>query len=597
MRFLLTGLVWFALATLVLADDMAPVPPIEVRVKMGDDPRWAAADWDDRDWEKKIFSKENWQRNLLPARAGPYWLRFQIAPMDIDWTTPVLTGFFWPRTLPNSPINSVYLPAVYSFEFYWDGQLIGQGGRVGRDRASEIPGLLDHLFPIPPALLGPGTHTVAMRISSHHYNFPSDSFVPIIAFENYSDRLVYETKQPVFPLLAMGAALLAGLLCAFLYWFVDRRRTLLILGILSLAMAAFYFLIAWRWLHHDTYPWLARRYDLITAIMALMALLLPYLLLEHFGFSRKKWLVVSLVPLVLISCFLPRYDWDKVVWLSRIMLVPALAIGIWALWRRRPGALLVLIGMTVGLSFSTTGGRAFLGPEFMVTFGSVLSFLLGSVALKVRADRRVTQEALASKARLEMEILKQHIQPHFVVNTLSALTEVIENDTAAGVKFIDDLAIEFRTLARMAGEQLVPLARELELCQAHLRIASVRRVGDWTLDAQRADPTIEVPPSIFLTLIENGFAHQEMPSSKGTFTVRTSQQPDRVQLRFHSPGKIASQPPRSAGGTGLKYIKARLEESFPGRWTFAQGPVEHGWETVIEVQGKVGGGAGLSSVR
>ena len=38
-------------------------------------------------------------------------------------------------------------------------------------------------------------------------------------------------------------------------------------------------------------------------------------------------------------------------------------------------------------------------------------------------------------------------------------------------------------------------------------------------------------------------------------------------------------------GTGLRYVKARLEESFPGRWTMAAGPVEGGWRTVIELGG------------
>ena len=35
-------------------------------------------------------------------------------------------------------------------------------------------------------------------------------------------------------------------------------------------------------------------------------------------------------------------------------------------------------------------------------------------------------------------------------------------------------------------------------------------------------------------------------------------------------------------GTGLRYIKARLEESFPGRWTLSGGPVPEGWRTEIE---------------
>jgi len=31
-------------------------------------------------------------------------------------------------------------------------------------------------------------------------------------------------------------------------------------------------------------------------------------------------------------------------------------------------------------------------------------------------------------------------------------------------------------------------------------------------------------------------------------------------------------------------VKARLDESFPGRWTLTAGPVAGGWQTVIEVR-------------
>jgi hypothetical protein len=33
----------------------------------------------------------------------------------------------------------------------------------------------------------------------------------------------------------------------------------------------------------------------------------------------------------------------------------------------------------------------------------------------------------------------------------------------------------------------------------------------------------------------------------------------------------------------LKYVKARLEESFSGQWSFSHGAVADGWETVIDL--------------
>ncbi|MDO8543327.1 MAG: hypothetical protein Q7S40_23055 [Opitutaceae bacterium] len=52
---------------------------------------------------------------------------------------------------------------------------------------------------------------------------------------------------------------------------------------------------------------------------------------------------------------------------------------------------------------------------------------------------------------------------------------------------------------------------------------------------------------------------------------------------FLSPGEVHAPPGRPAGGTGLRYVKARFDESFPGGWTLVDGPAADGWQTVIEI--------------
>src|SRR5262249_28099544 len=51
-----------------------------------------------------------------------------------------------------------------------------------------------------------------------------------------------------------------------------------------------------------------------------------------------------------------------------------------------------------------------------------------------------------------------------------------------------------------------------------------------------------------------------------------------IAAGVRQPGEVAAKE-----GTGLRYVKARLEESFTGRWTLTGGAVAEGWETVIEI--------------
>jgi hypothetical protein len=93
---------------------------------------------------------------------------------------------------------------------------------------------------------------------------------------------------------------------------------------------------------------------------------------------------------------------------------------------------------------------------------------------------------------------------------------------------------------------------------------------------------------VFLTLIENGFAHQRTSGAAAAF-VLSAEPPSsgRARYSFFSPGEVQSEPARPTGGTGLRYVKARLEESFPGRWVFCDEPVAGGWRTIIEIDAEL----------
>jgi len=53
------------------------------------------------------------------------------------------------------------------------------------------------------------------------------------------------------------------------------------------------------------------------------------------------------------------------------------------------------------------------------------------------------------------ELLKKNLQPHFLMNTLAVLTEVVEQNPTVAARLIEDLAEEFRTVARVSAEKLV----------------------------------------------------------------------------------------------------------------------------------------------
>jgi hypothetical protein len=582
-------------ALLAMAARAGETPLVEFRLKHGDDPRWAERDWDDRDWPVvgRTDGRAVTELDIIPARTGIFWLRYRIErSARPSWGLNV-PSFLWPADEPGTPVNSVFLAGTMAHEFYWDGHLIGRSGRVGASRAAEVPGRLDHLMVIPDALLGPGPHVVAMRISTYHYNFPPARFRISPVLGNYGARLSSEARQPIIPLVGAGCSALVAVICAVLFGFVDRRRALVICGLLGLATAVFFTLIAWRWLYPEPYPWLHWRYAAMLAAMAAIGLLMIGLLVEQFSIPHKAWWLLGAGVIVAVVWLQPPFFQVRILWLGRALLGYALLPVAWALWHRRTGAWLALAGVLIGLGSVQQAAdlRAVLSPAFFLFFGVLVILLLGALGWQMREGRRHAREAQLAAARLELELVKKNLQPHFLLNTLAVLTEIVERDPRGAVRLIDDLAEEFRAVSRVSAEKLIPLAQELELCRAHLRVMSARTGRAWTLETEGVDSAAPVPPAVFLTLIENGFMHQRTTAGAGIFRLRAqTTSAGAVRYEFLSPGEVQDAPTRPAGGTGLRYVKARLEESFPGRWSLTGEPVSGGWRTVIEIDVQTTGG-------
>lgn len=553
----------------------------EVRLMQGDDPRWADPAFDDSNWPV-IESDE------YPARSGPYWVRIHL---EFDGDVPPSVDYRgrYPLVAGPGAVDSIFLSTTYSWELYWDGRLLARSGRVGDSAATEIAGSLDHLVRLPADHLGPGRHVVAMRISSHHYNFAADRFFTGLRFVNHDARARMEARAVLFPVAGAAGAALMGVVSILLYLALERRRALVLCAALCATLTVFYLFIALRWLTDHPYHLHAPRLAAIAGLNGLCGILLPWLLLEWFGFRRKWVWFAVLVPLLAAGWHADLFFENRALWMTRATLLVSLSIAVVAAVRRQAGAWAAVAGMAAGLLVMRSTGRVFLDPTYFLVLGGIVLLVFATLGWQMQAERRRIQQTRLTAARLEIELLRRHLQPHFLMNTLTTLMEVIEQEPKTAVTLIEALAGECRILVRVSGEKLIPLAEELELCRAHLRIMSLRKGVRAELDADGVDEHASVPPALFHTLVENGLTHLRPQDGRLQFVLCEERPGGVLRYRFRVEGEASEKPgAASREGTGLRYIKARLEESFPGRWRLESHPVDAGWETVIELRAMEG---------
>jgi hypothetical protein len=534
----------------------------EVRFQHGDDARWAQPAWDDSGWTLAGM----WD---LPARAGIDWIRVRVR-MGADGAERLPAG--------------IMVSTVRAYDLFWDGVKLGNSGVPANTFDSEVAGRIDDWFSIPAALCGPGEHVVAFRTSSYRCGFPAATSGFRFLVDAPAILRGKVLREAFVPTLAAGALFMVGIASLIMWLLAARRSTLLLLGGVCLSGAIMQTLQAVRWFFAYPADWHYPVLTFMTSLVGVQGVLTIEMVVVHFEIPRRRWLLGVLVPVfALVAWLSPERQNLEGVRILAVALTVSLACAAWAVWRHRRGAWPAVAGVavsTVLLAIEAEDYRA----SFFIKFLPALVGLIASLASQLQHERKRAREVELTAARLECELLKKNLQPHFLLNTLTALSEVVEQNPQMATQLINDLADEFRTVARVSAEKLIPLSQELELCRAHLRVMSVRTACPWTLEVEGAPEEAFVPPAVFLTLIENGFVHQRARGEATVFRLRCERDGDDLtRYLFVSPGTVDTEPRRPAGGTGLRYVKARLEESFPGRWTFRSETVAVGWQTVIEV--------------
>lgn len=136
--------------------------------------------------------------------------------------------------------------------------------------------------------------------------------------------------------------------------------------------------------------------------------------------------------------------------------------------------------------------------------------------LQTQTERALQAEALAQQAQLQA--LRYQINPHFLFNTLNAVsTLVAQNETAAANRMIARLSEFLRLTLDGSDAQEVLLAAELDYVQRYLDIEQVR-MGDRLRVRYKIAPEAQavlVPVMILQPLVENAIRHSIAPRETG----------------------------------------------------------------------------------
>ncbi len=334
-----------------------------------------------------------------------------------------------------------------------------------------------------------------------------------------------------------------------------------------------------------------RRLQMHLVAWGLVGALIALLVRTMFGVSFAEGVLFAL-PLSLLAAPVSLSAW----FLCRAM--PLSRTSVWWAAASAVGAAVVAssVWAAAGQWWWGVLGRAGLPPPpgpplitVLAGFGGMAYLVSITVHYTVQAVEAsadlATRELQSQVAAREAELraLRAQVDPHFLFNSLNAISGLIGPDPARAREMTRRLADFLRESLTLGAVPRISLERELALTAQYLEIERVR-FGDRLrvrLDSS-ADGRAAVPPLLLQPLVENAVRHGIATClDGGEVAIQAEMRGPLVWLTVTNPRDLDGGRPGRSTGFGLDIVRRRLSGAFGDRAALAVTPADDSYRVSV----------------
>lgn len=310
---------------------------------------------------------------------------------------------------------------------------------------------------------------------------------------------------------------------------------------------------------YGMYP--AAPFALALSVAYAWAALTPLLfwIAARFSADRGSWarrvLALLLIALVIAMCM------DFLLAFARMHLLPARPRG------------------PPELNFFVRASRFWFMNQFIVVAAILCAGFARNFFLRYHARREEAIRLTAQLADARLAALRSQLDPHFLFNTLHAVSALVERDPRGVRRMIARLSELLRMTLEGRREQEIPLREELDFLDRYLEIMLIRFQGRLEIE-KRIDPRLDdalVPNLVLQPLVENAIQHG-VAKIEGVGRIEIVARLDGstvvLSVLDNGPGRAESSTP--AEGIGLGNTRERLVQLYGADQSLTLMPRESG---------------------
>lgn len=156
---------------------------------------------------------------------------------------------------------------------------------------------------------------------------------------------------------------------------------------------------------------------------------------------------------------------------------------------------------------------------------------------------------------LQLQALRNQIDPHFLFNSFNTLTSLIETDQKKATNFVKQLSEMYRYMLDRDSKELTSIESEIKFAASYVYLQNMRFGDNLSVEMEIKETDFFVLPLSLQLLIENAIKHNEI-SSEFPLIVRVFVEKDYLVVTNKIQPKMLETP---SNGIGLQNLKVRYQ--------------------------------------
>lgn len=158
-------------------------------------------------------------------------------------------------------------------------------------------------------------------------------------------------------------------------------------------------------------------------------------------------------------------------------------------------------------------GRALQGFHLLLMLSSFYLLTTQYTQLRAQAIQHRTEQLEKEALQAQLEALKNQVNPHFLFNSLSILSSLIQVNADLAEQFVEQLAQAYRYTLEQRDHDLVPLGTEVAFIETYAFLLHLRFAEKFVLQLDipvAAHQHYRIAPMTLQLLVENAVKHNQM---------------------------------------------------------------------------------------